>query len=234
MEYTMYNTLLQLPLFQGMSKDDLSDIIEKAKFHFQKFESGAHLFHAGAPCFQLTFLIHGELRAEIHAPCSDFSFIEIFTEPMLIEPHSLFGASPIYKATYTAQTSCSILSIDKQYIHSVLNAYEIFRINFFNHLCHKTEQLHEKLWSINEQALEGRIIHFVKGLCSTYQGTKILKIKMEHLARLLDDTRLNVSYVLNKWEKEGIIEMHRKEFIFKDIGRLLPTLQSKITSVPFG
>lgn len=221
MEYTMYNTLLQLPLFQGMSKDDLSEIIEKTKFHFQKFEPGDHLFHAGSPCLQLTFLIHGELQAETHAPCSDFSFIEILSAPMLIEPHSLFGASPTYKTTYTAQKNCSTLSIDKQYIHSVLSAYEIFRINYLNLLCHKTEQLYDKLWNINEQELEGRIIHFVKGLCTTYQGTKILKIKMDHLAHLLDDTRLNVSYILNKWQKGGLIEMHRKEFIFKDIKHML-------------
>lgn len=220
MEYTMYNTLLQLPLFQGMSKTDLSEILEKTKFHFQKIKPGDHLFYAGSPCLQLTFLIHGELHAETCAPYSDFSFIEFLSAPMLIEPHSLFGASPTYKATYTAQKSCSILSIDKQYIHSMLSTHEIFRINFLNLLCHKTEQLNEKLWSINEQELEGRIIHFIKGLCTTYQGTKILKIKMDHLAHLLDDTRLNVSYVLNKWQKEGLIEMHRKEFVFKNIGHM--------------
>ena len=38
MEYTMYDTLLMLPLFQGMSKTDLTRIIEKVQFHFVKFE----------------------------------------------------------------------------------------------------------------------------------------------------------------------------------------------------
>jgi Mn-dependent DtxR family transcriptional regulator len=43
---------------------------------------------------------------------------------------------------------------------------------------------------------------------------------MEDLARLLDSTRLNVSDILNKWQKEGLIEMHRKEFVFLDLERL--------------
>lgn len=32
MELTMYDKLLQLPLFQGMSKFDFTDILEKVKF----------------------------------------------------------------------------------------------------------------------------------------------------------------------------------------------------------
>ena len=40
MEITMYDTLLQLPLFQGLCKDDFTSIIEKVKFHFHQFEAG--------------------------------------------------------------------------------------------------------------------------------------------------------------------------------------------------
>jgi Mn-dependent DtxR family transcriptional regulator len=43
---------------------------------------------------------------------------------------------------------------------------------------------------------------------------------MEDLAQLLDDTRLNVSNVLNKWQEEGLIEMRRKEFVFLDVENL--------------
>ena len=45
----------------------------------------------------------------------------------------------------------------------------------------------------------------------------MLRIKMEDFARLLDDTRLNVSRVFNKWQSEGLIEMKRKEFVFYKI-----------------
>ena len=57
-------------------------------------------------------------------------------------------------------------------------------------------------------------------ICTTMQGDKTLRIKMEDLASLLDDTRLNVSNVLNKWREEGLIEMRRKEYIFHNIERL--------------
>ena len=38
MEYTMFDTLLLLPLFQGMSKIDLTRIVEKVQLHFDSLK----------------------------------------------------------------------------------------------------------------------------------------------------------------------------------------------------
>lgn len=216
----MYNTLLQLPLFQGMSKAELSEIIEKVKFHFLKYGDKETLFIQGEKCNKLVFLLSGKLTAETTAPCTTFSLEESIEHPTIIEPHSLFGKFPYYKATYTTHGDVALLTIEKQYIYSVLDKYEVFRMNFFNLLSHKTEELHERIWSIDAQQLEGRFIYFIRSICATTHGTKTLRAKMEDLADLLDDTRLNVSNVLNKWQEEGIIEMRRKEFVFHDIERL--------------
>lgn len=220
MEYSMYNTLLGLPLFQGMSRAELSEIIERAKFHFLKVEGKKPVFVQGEPCSKLAFLLSGELVAETTAPCGTFSLVEVYDTPMIIEPHSLFGRCPCFKATYTARGEVSLLTIDKQYIYGVLDSYEVFRMNFFNQLSYKAELLHERIWSIHPQQLEGRLIHFIRSLCTTLHGTKTLHVKMADLARLLDDTRLNISMVLNKWQAEGLIEMRRKEFVLHEVERL--------------
>ena len=214
MEHSMYNTLLQLPLFQGMSRAELSEVIEKVKLHFLKIGAKKKLFSQGEPCNKLVFLLSGELTAETHAPCGTFSLIETFDKPQLIELHSLFGRCPSYKATYTAKSEISLLTIDKQFIYDVLDKYEVFRMNLFNQLSHKVEQLHTHAWSISPQSLEGRIAHLVRSLCTTPHGPKTLRIKMDDLSALLDDTRLNVSRVLNKWHQSGLIEMRRKEYLF--------------------
>lgn len=216
----MFDTLLQLPLFQGMSRAELSEAMEKARFHFQKFQDGEVMLRQHETCDKLAFILNGEVVAETAAPCGTFSMAEVCNRPQIIEPHSLFGKRPSYKATYTAQGEVAMLTIDKRYIYTVLDKYEVFRMNLLNLLSNKAEQLYGRIWSIDAQELEGRLIHFVRSLCSTQQGTKVLRVKMEDLARLLDDTRLNVSNVLNKWQEEGLIEMRRKEFVFHDVERL--------------
>ena len=36
MDFTMYDKLLQLPLFQGLGKNDFTQLLEKVKLHFHK------------------------------------------------------------------------------------------------------------------------------------------------------------------------------------------------------
>ena len=203
-----------------MSRMELSEVVEKVKLHFLKFKAQKKIFDQGEKCDKLVFLLSGELISETTAPCGAFSLVETLDKPQMIEPHSLFGKHPSYKATYTAKEDVSLLTIEKRYIYGVLDKYEVFRMNLFNLLSNKAEQLYKHIWSIAPRQLEGRLAHFVRSICSTPSGQKILKIKMEDLASLLDDTRLNVSKVLNKWEKSGIIEKRRKEYVFRAVENL--------------
>ena len=216
----MYDTLRHLPLFQGMSETELTMILDKVKLHFLKLADKEVAFHQGEMCDKMVFLIGGELVSETEAPCSTFTLEETLQRPAIVELHSLFGKRPAYKATYRAHGETSLLTIEKQYIYTVLNASDIFRMILFNQLSNIANQQHELRWSITPQGLEGRLAHFIRSLCSTPHGRKTLRIKMDDLAQLLDDTRLNVSTILNRWQSEGLIEMRRKEYVFLDLERL--------------
>ena len=221
MEPTMYNMLMRLPLFQGMSQAHLFEIIEQATFRFSRVEDWKTAFAQGEGCNQLSFLMGGELTATTQAPHAELSLEETIKPYAAIEPQSLFGKRPSYKATYTARGGASLLSIDKQYVYTLIESYEIFRINLLNLLGSRVEDLCARQWAISPQPLEGRLISFIHALCTTSQGTKTMHVKMEELARLLDCTRLSISNILNKWKSEDLIAMHRKEFVIHDMARLL-------------
>ena len=221
MEQTMYNMLLRLPLFQGMSRGDLFEVLEKTTFHFRRVEDGKVLFHQGERCDELAFLMDGTLEVETRAQHGSFSFTEELRPYTAIEVQSLLGKSPHYKSTYTARGGVSLFSIGKRQIYTLIDTYEIFRINLLNTLCSRVENLYERLWLIAPYGIEGRLVLFIRNLCTAPQGPKKLRVKMEDLAGLLDETRLNVSRVLNRWHEEGLIEMRRKEFVIHDMAALL-------------
>ena len=120
MEYTMYDTLLMLPLFQGMSQADLTRIIEKVKFDFVKFEDREVIFRQGERCDKLVFLLSGELLSEAVAPCGLFTLEERLDRPVMVELHSLFGSDTTYKSTYTACGEVAMLMIDKSYVFKLM------------------------------------------------------------------------------------------------------------------
>ncbi len=57
---TMFDTLLQLPLFQGLCHEDFTSILDKVKLHFIKHKVGETIIKSGSPCKQLCFLLKGE------------------------------------------------------------------------------------------------------------------------------------------------------------------------------
>ena len=52
------------------------------------------------------------------------------------------------------------------------------------------------------------------------EGKKIFKIKMEDLASLIDETRINVSKVLNDLQEQGLVQLSRKEISIPALEKL--------------
>lgn len=211
MKTTMYDNLLLLPLFQGLSKNDLTTIIEKVKFHFLQYKEGEIFIHQGESCQQLCFLLSGQITIETADPKHAFSLSEVMEGPYIIEPQSLFGMQPNYTATYRAATPVSVLTIDKHFIFSELNNYEIFRLNFLNILSNQNQIAYQKLWHTHSGTLSEKFMNFIGIRCQKKTGEKVLHATMEDLASLIDETRINLSRLLNHLQTKGLVRLKRKE-----------------------
>ena len=220
----MYDTLLQLPLFQGLCKDDFTSIIEKVKFHFHQFNAGETILTQGEQCNSLVFLLNGEISSHINNPHQNYRLSEGFQGPFIIEPYSLFGMNPTYKATYKAETDCKLLTIDKSFVLSDLNNYEIFRINYLNLLSNRCQSAHKKLWHTHVRSLEEKFINFLLKRCQKPNGEKTLHITMEDLGNLIDETRINVSRLLNDMQEKELIQLKRKEIYIPELEKLTQEL----------
>lgn len=60
---TMFDTLLQLPLFQGLAQEDFTNILGKVKLNFTKHKVGEVIVKAGDTCSQLIFVLKGEISS---------------------------------------------------------------------------------------------------------------------------------------------------------------------------
>lgn len=218
---TMFDTLLQLPLFQGLCHEDFTSILDKVKLHFIKHKAGETIIEKNDPCEQLCFLLKGELSIVTTSQNNTYTVIERIEAPYLIEPHSLFGMNTSYVSTYIASTMVHTVSISKAFVLSDLFKYDIFRLNYMNIVSNRAQNFYSRLWEDEpNQDLKDKIIRFIQLHCERLQGEKIIKVKMDDLARCLDDTRLNTSKALNELQDKGLIELRRKEILIPDAQRL--------------
>lgn len=216
----MYDTLLQLPLFQGLAKNDFTSILDKVKIHFLKRKAGDTVALGGEDCRELVFLLNGSLVSKTSDRDELYTFYEAINAPFLIEPYSLFGWSTKYVSTYTALTACNLVTIEKAYLLSELNNYEIIRLNYLNILSNRAQNLHDRLWTNLPESLHGRIVEFILLHSYVPGGEKRLKIKMDDLAKLLSSTRIRVSKALNEMQDKHWLTLHRGEIRIPDISLL--------------
>ncbi len=228
---TMYETLLQMPLFQGLGEDEFTKIIGKVKLHFLKYKLGNVIFKSGDSCNDLIFLLKGKLKVESKGESMNFIMKEFVDAPSLIEPYSLFGMRTDYISTYTAETNIEMVLIDKLFILTELDKYEVFRLNYRNIICNRAQQLYKKIWQSTYSCLEVKIVDFFLEYCERPYGRKLLKIKMENFALIIGETRLSVSKCLNKFEKEGLLILHRTEIEIPDLS-LLKLWKEKFLEFP--
>ena len=224
MEHSMYDNLLQLPLFQGLCKDDFTTIIEKVKFHFLNYKENDIIRNQGDTCNQLVFLLSGEITQKVANEEEGYTLSETLHAPHIIEPYSLFGMDTRYTATYLAKTDATLLTIDKAYVYTELNNYEIFRLNYLNILSNRIQVSHKKLWSNHLSSLNEKFVYFLLDRCLKPQGDKVLNITMEDLARIVNETRINVSRMLNDMHQQGLIQLKRKEIYIPAIEKLTESL----------
>lgn len=219
---TMFDTLLQLPLFQGLAQEDFTNILGKVKLHFTKHKSGDIIISSGTACDRFIFTLKGEVTSITATSSESYSILEYNSAPYLIEPQSMFGMNTSYVATYIASTELHTVSIDKSFVLNQLFDYDIFRLNYMNIISNRAQQLNTRLWNDTGNTLEERICLFILNHIERPFGEKILKIKMEELGRIVNENRITISKALNNLQEQGLLKLHRGEIVIPQAEKLIP------------
>ena len=102
----MYNKLLELPMFIGISNAELADIVGNTKFGFHKLSEGKILVKEDEKCEQLYFLVSGSLRVLSRADNHRYSIEEQLKAPAVIQPEHFLRS---YSASHQDFLGCNSL-----------------------------------------------------------------------------------------------------------------------------
>jgi CRP-like cAMP-binding protein len=217
----IYEKLLQFPLFQGMSRDDLEIVAGHTRFGFLKVSAGRQVIRTGEACTHLFFLINGTLRVESFGDENRYSVVEQMSSPYILQQEGIFGYNQRYTHHFYAMTDVNFLTLDKEEVVRLSEDFLVFRLNLLNHFATQTQKLIHQQWRRSPQTLRERIVRFFFQHALYPAGPKTFYILMERLAEELNDSRLNISRTLNAMQAEGLLELHRGRIEIAQLERLL-------------
>ena len=217
----IFDKLLQFPLFQGMSRDDLELVAGHTRFGFSKVMQGKMVVKEGAACTHLYFLVSGTIRVESRSDDRSYRVVEQMQAPYILQPEAIFGYNQRYTQTIVALTDTSFITIDKDEVVRLSEDFLVFRLNLLNIFATQAQKLSHQPWRQCPSSLRERIIRFLVQHCVHPAGPKVFHILMNQLADELNDSRLNVSRALNKMQHDGLLTLYRGRIEIASLERLL-------------
>ena len=203
---SMYDILLELPLFKGISRETLSELVTTIPLHFLKYEKNETLVNAGDPCNHIKFIIGGSVRSSITNNDKKFTVSQTLTAPDVIAPDYLFGRSTHYPCTVIANDSAAILQIDKKEYLRILNTDKVFLLNFLNILSMNAQKGVDGILALTSGTLDERLAYWILALTQK-SGTDItLTCKTRDLYLLFGVQRSSFMTTLDSMKERGYID----------------------------
>ncbi len=221
METSMTEKMQMLPLLQGLTLQDFNELIVNMKLDFRQHDEGDTIANQGDRCNMLVYIIGGTFEAEYHDTKRALIISETCNDtPHLIEPYNLFGVKRTYERTYTFATEGATFCISREFFMAKMLANPIIRSNYINFLCNELRKSYTQLQTNHHNDIEHKMIAALQSYCLFPKGEKTMRMTMNDLAYMIDETRLNVSNTLNKWKDDDLIELRRFGFTIKDMAVL--------------
>ncbi len=205
----LVSSLLEFPLFQGMTVADMDNVVTRTAFGFHKSAAGKMVVKEGAPCQQLFMLMSGTLKVESRADDGSYKLTETIAAPAVLQLEAIFGFTQHYTRTYLSDSPCQFITISKAEMLRLCECHEIFRLNLLNMICTQSQRAARLPWRQQPTNIRRKIVRFIEDRSLHPAGHKILNAKMEVLAHELSESRLNISHELNAMQDEGLLHFSR-------------------------
>ncbi len=201
--------LLLTPLFQGFSRLDFLDIVEKTALDIRTYPDRAVLWRQGDECRAVCMLLGGEVVCEAESPEHSYVLSERVRAPYTFPFETLYGLHNRHGRTVRAAGEAQAVLLDKVCVTRLLTHYPAFQMNFHNILSTQAQQYSSFLWRRRGAEPEERFRSFLLRRCLRPVGDKKLRVHMEVLAGELGTTRLRVSSMLSALADRGVLEYGR-------------------------
>lgn len=203
---SMYENLMTLPLFKGISYARLSEIVGNTRLAFLKYLPGETMLTAGDSCTHIKFIISGKVRLTIRNESDRVRVSQTLTAPAVISPDFLFGRNTFYPATATAIDTVSVMQIDKNDLILLLQSDEIFLFNYLNILSTNAQKAVDGVLAITSGSLEERIAFWIIALTQMDSDEIVLTAKQRDLYSLFGVQRSSFIAALDAMHDRGILD----------------------------
>lgn len=217
----MYEILMGLPIFQGVSHAKISELIEKIKFHFLKYTGGETIVDVDEPCTNLKFLISGSVRLETLNLNRRIKVLQTLNAPNIIGAEYLFGKRTSYPYSVKAHPIAGLMQVEKADFLKILKSDIVFLFNTLNYLSRNSQTPTEAVLSLTSGSVAERVAFWIGSL--TYRGSSeiVIESKQKDMYTMLGIQRSAYINTLEELRDKGVLDFTSGAVYINDRDALL-------------
>ncbi|ABE38681.1 transcriptional regulator, Crp/Fnr family [Rhodopseudomonas palustris BisB5] len=214
----------KLPLFAGLTADELDAILQQARSI--RVPKNANVFEQGEDAHSFFVLLHGHVRASKLTPAGEQVVVRY------VSPGETLGVAMAigllnYPATATAVDDSIVLAWPTAAWPRLVEQYPSLATNTLRTVGARLQETHSRVVEISTQQVEQRVAHALLRLAKQ-SGRKVANgveidfpISRQDIAQMTGTTLHTVSRLLSGWEQKGLIESGRQRIVLRNLDQLV-------------
>lgn len=220
----MFDLLMELPLFRGVSRETMKKTVGMAKFHFLKYPAGTLVVKEHTPCTHISFVISGAVRLTTTNRNGRICVSQTLKAPDVIAPDFLFGRATYYPCKVEAVEATGILQIAKADYLKILNSDPVFMFNYLNIISMNAQKSVVGLMSLTSGSLEERIAFWVIALTQPSGENIAIECPLRNLCAIWGVQRSALVEALSRMKEYGVESFNSSGVVFSSRKKLLDML----------
>lgn len=218
----MYDTIMQFPLFKGVTADQISDFLEKAELEFQNYTASEAIIRSGETVSRLGFVVSGEVKVINELSDGDIVVSQVLGKGFWLMADSLFGYTNSSSSLVESVRRSSVMWMRKDNFLDLIANNRLCMLNYLNFLCYKSQSRRDLIDSLQGGSLFERWLSSVLMCCTERRASSItISVSAEKLSSLLSLDAATLKEQMQKLSRQrkisfsdGLIKInHRREFL---------------------
>jgi CRP-like cAMP-binding protein len=213
-----------LPLFAGLTADELDAILREARS--LRIPKNSNVFEQGEDAHSFFVLLHGHVRASKTTPAGEQVVVRY------VAPGESFGVAMAiglqrYPATATAVDDSIVLAWPSATWPRLVEQYPSLATSTLRTVGSRLQETHTRVIEMSTQQVEQRVAHALLRLAKQ-SGRKVeagieidFPISRQDIAQMTGTTLHTVSRLLSGWEQRGLIESGRQRIVLREPHKLV-------------
>lgn len=216
-----FEKMILSPIFNGLTADDLKDLLTNIHCDIQSFAKGEILAMQDEPCNRLIILIDGYVKAEMADASAKVVKVEDIYAPNPLAVLFLFGKNNRFPVQVTAQENVSALVIPKPSILKMLQHNEQVLLNFLNISAMYASMLSKKLHFMSFRTIRQKLAMYFIELTKPDKAVAELDRTQLALSEYFGVSRPSLARELANMQDDGLIEINKKHVKILDRSKLI-------------